>query len=114
MVALLHQAIAANPKLDDGGPHRVLALVLLRAPSWPVGPGDKEAALDEARAAADLAPNEAENQLVLGEALAANGQKDAARAAFARALALANQARASGDPEAPSWVAQARKGMSRG
>ena len=50
MVGLLRKAIAAAPALDSGGPHRVLALVLLRAPGWPMGPGDPEAALEEARA----------------------------------------------------------------
>ena len=69
MVELLHQAIAMAPTLDSAGPHRVLALVLLRAPSWPIGPGDTEAGLAEARAAARLFPDAPENQLALGEAL---------------------------------------------
>lgn len=71
MVGLLHRAIAENPGLDDGGPHRVLALVLLRAPGWPVGPGDPDAGLAEARAAVAIAPHAAANQDVLREALAA-------------------------------------------
>jgi hypothetical protein len=70
MVALLRRVIAVNPALDDGGPHRVLALVLLRAPGWPVGPGDPEAGLAEARAAVALAPHSAANQDVLREAMA--------------------------------------------
>ena len=59
MVKLLREAIAADPRLDHAGPHRVLALVLLRAPGWPVGPGDPEGALGEARAAAALFPDAA-------------------------------------------------------
>ena len=42
--------------------------MLLRAPGWPLGPGDPEAALPEAQAAARLAPDYPPNQLVLGEA----------------------------------------------
>lgn len=107
MLDLLHQAIAADPSLDDAGPHRVLALVLLRAPSWP-GPGDAEAGLDEARAAAAAAPDAAENQLALGEALAANGSHVEARDAYRRAVALADVAR---EPEAETWRSQARAGL---
>jgi cytochrome c-type biogenesis protein CcmH/NrfG len=113
MVALLRRAIAAAPRLDSAGPHRVLALVLLRAPGWPVGPGDPEAALAHARAAASLAPGAAANQLVLGEALAANGRAGEARAAYRRAVELATQAGRMRDPEAARWLAEARSGLAK-
>jgi hypothetical protein len=101
MVKLLREAIARDPGLDRAGPHRVLALVLLRAPAWPVGPGDSEAGLREAQAAAALFPDDAENQLALGEALVATDRPAEARAALDRAAALADQAAAAGDPDAP-------------
>jgi len=113
MVALLRRAIAAAPALDSGGPHRVLALVLLRAPGWPMGPGDPEAALGEARAAAGLFPESAGNQLVLAEALAKNDSPDAARAAYRKALELATAAAAAGDPDAERWRADASAGVTR-
>ncbi|OFX19733.1 MAG: hypothetical protein A2V77_15065 [Anaeromyxobacter sp. RBG_16_69_14] len=113
MVELLRKAIAAAPQLDSGGPHRVLALVLLRAPGWPVGPGDPEAALGEARAAAELFPDAPENQLALAEALGKNGSSDAARVAYQRALDLATAAREAGDPEADRWRAEASAGLER-
>jgi hypothetical protein len=113
MVGLLRKAIAAAPALDSGGPHRVLALVLLRAPAWPIGPGDPEAALDEARAAARLFPDAHENQLVLAEALGKNDAPEAARAAYERALALATAARDAGDPEAERSRAEASAGVER-
>lgn len=113
MVALLRQVIAVAPALDSGGPHRILALVLLRAPGWPMGPGDPEAALDEARAAARLFPGAAENQLVLAEALGKNGSPDGARAAYQRALELATAAAAAGDPDAERWRAEASAGVNR-
>jgi hypothetical protein len=113
MVSLLGRAIAGNPRLDSGGPHRVLALVLLRAPSWPVGPGDPEAGLAEARKAVALFPDAADNQLVLGEALAATSATRESREAYAKALALATAARQAGDPEAATWIAQARSHLGR-
>jgi hypothetical protein len=111
MVDLLRKAIAAAPALDAAGPHRVYAILLLRAPAWPVGPGDPEAALAEARAAAKLFPDAAENQLVLGEALAKNDAPADARAAYQRAVALAAAARDAGDPDAERLRAEAAKGL---
>jgi tetratricopeptide (TPR) repeat protein len=113
MMRLLHQAIAAAPKLDDAGPHRVLALVLLRAPGWPTGPGDPDAALDEAKAAIQLFPESAQNLNVLGEALAATGDPDGARAAYEKATAAATAARAAGNPDAEHWLADARSGAAK-
>ncbi|GEJ58139.1 hypothetical protein [Anaeromyxobacter diazotrophicus] len=113
MVELLRRASAAAPALDGGGPRRVLALVLLRAPGWPIGPGDPEAALAEARAAAAAFPEVPENQLVLAQALAANEAPDAARAAYQRALELAGAAAAAGDPEAPRAREEAAAGLAR-
>jgi tetratricopeptide (TPR) repeat protein len=113
MVELLRKTIAAAPALDQAGPHRVLALVLLRAPGWPVGPGDPEAALGEARAAVKVFPDVAENQLALGEALEKNEQPAEARAVYQRALALADAAARAGDPDAEAWQRDARAGLER-
>lgn len=114
MVRLLREAIGADPRIDHAGPHRVLALVLLRAPGWPVGPGDPEEALREARAAAGLFPDAAENQLALGEALAANGRAAEGRAAYGRAAALAERDAAAGEPEAARWREEALAALARG
>ena len=72
MTDLLRRAARADPSIDHAGPHRLLAIVLLRAPSWPLGPGNPEAALPEAQTAVRLAPDFAPNQLALGEALRKN------------------------------------------
>jgi len=74
MVDLLHHAIVTVPRIDNAGPHRVLALVLLHAPAWPLGPGDLDAAVDEARAAVAMFPDAPDNQRVLAEALAARAE----------------------------------------
>ena len=108
MVLLLRRAALAEPDLDHAGPDRVLALVLLRAPGWPLGPGDPEEALVVAGRAAARFRDYAPNQLALSEALAANGEPVAARAAANRALALAESAAAAGVPEASEWVREAR------
>jgi tetratricopeptide (TPR) repeat protein len=110
MLDLLHQAIAADPKLDSAGPHRVLALLLLRAPEWPTGPGDPEQGLEEARAAVAVVPDAPENQLALGEALEKNGNAAEAHAAYQKAAELAGTARA---PEAAGWLADARAGLAK-
>ena len=50
---------------------------------------------------------------MLGEALAASGARDQARAAYARALALATAARDAGEPEAARWLAEARSKLAK-
>jgi hypothetical protein len=107
MVELLKRAAAADPSVDRGGPHRLLAILLLRAPGWPLGPGDPEAALPEAEAAARIDAAYAPNQLALGEALRKNGRAEA-RAAYAAALRLAGS---DSDPDAPGWSAEARAAL---
>ena len=114
MVKLLRDAIAADPRLDRAGPHRVLALVLVRAPAWPVGPGDPEEALREAEAAVKLFPDAADNQLALGEALAANDRAGDARAVLERAVVLGARDAAAGDPDAPRWRDDARAALAKG
>lgn len=109
MLAALRRAAAKDPGLDQAGPHRVQALVLLRAPGWPLGPGDPEAALAEARAAVALAPDHPPNRSALGEALLANGRADEGRAALGRALELARGRAAAGDPDAPDWIREAER-----
>ncbi len=105
MVELLQRAAASDGALDRGGPHRLLAILLLRAPGWPLGPGDAEAALPEAQTAARIAKDYAPNQLALGEALRKNGHEAEARAAYGEALRLAA---ADADTDAAGWAEEAR------
>jgi tetratricopeptide (TPR) repeat protein len=110
MVKALERAAVADPALDQGGPDRVLTLVHLRAPGWPLGPGDAEAGLACAQKAVATAPDYPPNQLALAEALARNGRAREARATYDRALALAREREAAGDPDAAEWVADAERG----
>jgi cytochrome c-type biogenesis protein CcmH/NrfG len=100
---------ARAPTLDAAGGHRVLALVLLRAPGWPTGPGDPDAALEHARQADSLVPSNAQNLLALGEALAATDHAEEARAAYARAESIARTLAAGGDPDAAEWAESAAR-----
>jgi tetratricopeptide (TPR) repeat protein len=107
MVQLLREVGKEAPLYDEAGPERVLAILLLRAPGWPVGPGDPEAALPLARRAVELLPDYPPNQLALGEALLANDERVKALEALDRAVSLAGKAPASDNPDAPGWIAQA-------
>jgi tetratricopeptide (TPR) repeat protein len=111
MMPLLEQVIARAPTLDAAGGHRVMALVLLRAPGWPTGPGDPDAALEHARKADALVPDDARNLLALAEALAATDQAEEARTAYARAEAIAKAGAAAGNPDAAEWADTAARAL---
>jgi tetratricopeptide (TPR) repeat protein len=111
MVAHLERAADEDPTVDHAGPRRVLALVLVRAPGWPIGPGDPEAALGAARDAVRLSPEYPPNQLALAEALLATGATEEGRAAARRGAALA-RGRA-GDPDAEEWIRDGEALLSR-
>jgi hypothetical protein len=104
MVELLQKANRLDPRLDRGGPARVLALVLVRAPGWPLGPGDPESGLEAARQAVRLFPDYPANQLALSEALLAAGDQAGSEAAASRGLALARAAAARGERDADDWI----------
>ncbi len=113
MVAELARAIEGDPAYEDAGPHRVMAMLLLRAPGWPAGPGDPEKGLEEARKAVELRPQFPPNQAALGEALAANGKRDQAREAYEKAKALALGGNESALPDAAAWIADADDGLKK-
>jgi tetratricopeptide (TPR) repeat protein len=113
MVPALQRAIERDPTYDEAGPDRVLAIVLVRAPGWPVGPGDAEAALAHAKQAVALRPEYPPNLFALGEALAANKNREGAREAYTRGKALADAARDARDPDAPFWIVEADSALAK-
>jgi hypothetical protein len=113
MVQLLREATVEAPLFEEAGPERVLAILLVRAPGWPIGPGDDEEALVHARRAVELRPGYPPNQLALGEVLLKNGQKAQGRAALLRAVEFAGQPPWSSDPDVATWVADAQALLSR-
>jgi len=113
MVELLHQVIEGAPDLDFAGGQRVLALVLIRAPGWPTGPGDPEYGLEFAAAAVEAFPEYPPNQLVMGETLLENGRTDEARTRIEHGIELARASRTDGHPEAADWIAQAEEVLAK-
>jgi hypothetical protein len=109
MLENLGRAETAQADYDEAGPARVRALVLLKAPPWPLGPGDAAEGLKAAQRASALRPDYPPNQLVLAQALAKNGDQDAARASYARARRLAMARPAS--TERDDWVHEAEAGQ---
>jgi len=109
--AAFQRAAERNPSLEDGGPHRALALLYARAPGWPTGPGDPDRALEEARKAVELSPTYPPNQLALGETLRLTGSEGEAHEAFSRALELATARQAAHDPDASEWTQEAQQAL---
>jgi hypothetical protein len=111
MLDALGRAESADPNYDEAGPARVRALVLIRAPGWPLGPGDAEAGLAAARRAVSLRPQYPPNLLALAEALAKTGDGNGARDYYTRAhdAALALPAAADRD----EWLREAEQGLQR-
>jgi hypothetical protein len=109
MLQNLGKAEATDPNYDKAGPARVRALVLIRAPGWPLGPGDIDAGLAAARRAVALQPDYPPNILALAEALSKTGDEKGARENYAHARDLA-QSLPSG-PERDDWLHEAEEGL---
>jgi hypothetical protein len=109
MLDFLARAEAADAHYDEAGPARVRALVLLRAPSWPLGPGDAEAGLVAARRAVALNPTYPANLLVLAEALAKTGDAGGAHDTYVRARDAAQTLPASADRD--DWLRAADQAL---
>jgi hypothetical protein len=109
MLQNLGNAEATDPNYDKAGPARVRALVLIRAPGWPLGPGDPDAGVAAARRAVALQPYYPPNVLALAEALAKNGDENGARDSYTHARELA-QSLPSG-PERDDWLHDAEEGL---
>lgn len=111
MLATLTRAESADPDYDEAGPARVRALVLVRAPGWPLGPGDPDAAVAAARRAVALRPNYPPNLLALAEALAKTADVSGARELYARAREAALVVPAADDRD--EWLREADQGLQR-
>jgi hypothetical protein len=85
MLASLTRAEAQDPGLDHAGPARLAAIVLMRAPPWPLGPGDVDAALTAAQRAVQRDPAYPPNLITLGQAQAKAAGAPPARDTFGKA-----------------------------
>jgi hypothetical protein len=111
MLDKLARAESADPNYDEAGPARVRALVLIRAPGWPLGPGDTDAGLEAARRAVALRPLYPPNLLALAEGLARTGDRSGARENYARARNAAQALPGAADRD--EWLRDAEQGLKR-
>jgi hypothetical protein len=111
MLDALGGAEAADPAYDQAGPARVKALVLIKAPAWPLGPGDAEAGLAAARRAAALRPDHPPNVLALAEALAKTGDVHGAQESYRRARDLIQALPSSRDRD--DWLHEADQALGK-
>jgi predicted Zn-dependent protease len=113
MAQLLREAATDSPTYDEAGPDRALAILLLRAPGWPLGPGDVEEGLEVARKAVAIRPDFPPNQLALAEALLKNGDRPKGHAAAEKGIELARSGPWASSPDAPSWIADGKGLLAR-
>jgi hypothetical protein len=111
MLDVLGGAEAADPGYNQAGPARVKALVLVRAPGWPLGPGDPEAGLAAARRAVALRPDYPPNVLALAEALAKTEDTRGALDTYRRAHDLIQALPPSRDRD--DWLHEADQALSK-
>jgi hypothetical protein len=112
MLESLSAAEAADPGYDQAGPARVKALVLIKAPAWPLGPGDAEAGLASAQRAVALQPQYPPNVLALAEALGKSGNAHGAQDAYGHARELIQVLPPSRDRD--EWLREADQALGRG
>ncbi len=97
-------ALAGDPTIAKAGPHRLLGGIYLWAPAWPASVGDLDLALDHLREAVELAPDWAENHILLAYALLEDEQVD--EAADAVAVAKEKLKLPQSDGWRSEWTAQ--------
>lgn len=109
MLQTLARAEAADPSYDEAGPARVQALVWIRAPGWPLGPGDPERGLAAAQRAVALRPDYPPNLLALAEAQAKMGTPNEARASYVHARDMTRKLPDTAD--SADWLREAEQGL---
>ena len=100
-------AVSADPTIADAGPHRLLGGIYLWAPAWPASVGDLDLAIEHFEKAVELAPDWAENHMLLAYALFEDEQYEEAAAALAEAKRRLQDPRASG--WVPEWTARIKE-----
>jgi len=80
------RAVELDPSFSDGAPLRALGTLLVKAPSWPAGPGDVERGVELLTRAVLEHRDDPANHYYLGEALLADGQRDQALASLQRVI----------------------------
>jgi tetratricopeptide (TPR) repeat protein len=87
------RAVDLDPTYDAGAPLRALGTLLVKAPPWPAGVGDVDGGIETLEKAVRSFPEHPANHLYLADALAAEGRKDEAAAAYRRVIDLCTDER---------------------
>jgi hypothetical protein len=111
IVELFTAAAQRDPTIDRAGPDRALALLFVRAPGWPRGPGDPDLGLEHARRAVDRNPDHPPNRLALAEALRETGDRAGSRRELESALESARELDPVEAPDAPEWIGKAEDAL---
>jgi hypothetical protein len=114
MLASLKQAEALDPGFAQAGPARLTATVLLRAPGWPLGPGDADAAVLAAQRAVDRDPDYPPNLIALAQAQAKTDATAKARATYEKArvaVAAWNAAAPDAAADRAQWQHDVERGL---
>lgn len=110
MLASLAKTESLDPALDHAGPARLTAVVLLRAPPWPLGPGDVEGALAAAQRAVQREADYPPNLIALAQAQSKADGAPKARATFNQAQ-QAVQAWAGAATDRTQWQRAVEQGL---
>jgi len=82
------RAVELDPLFSDGAPLRALGTLLVKAPSWPAGPGDVERGIELLTRAVLEHRDDPANHYYFGEALLADGRRQEAERSFLYAAHL--------------------------
>lgn len=113
MIKTLNSVAERNEQLEQGGPHRVLALVLVRAPGWPVGPRDPDLALEHAERAIDIDDGFPPNWLAIAEVFEELEDRQRALQGYEKAKQTASEHVNKGNPDAAEWLRDAEAAIER-
>jgi tetratricopeptide (TPR) repeat protein len=84
------KAAMNDASLELGGPMRMLGLVYVRAPAWPIGPGDMDEGLDILKRAVEQYPSHPLNRLAYAEALFKSDDAAGAAKEISKAVELSD------------------------
>lgn len=107
MVEVGRTAVALDPNIEHGGPHRLLGGIFLRAPAWPTSVGDIDEALTHLEEAVKVDSSWPENHLMYAEALAADERFEEAAAELSTAQTLMKA------PEMARWAEHWKEDLER-
>jgi tetratricopeptide (TPR) repeat protein len=86
------KAAEIDPRFEDGGPFRLLAMLYAKAPPWPTSIGDMDLALEYAKKANAISPYPM-NNLIMAEVLIEAGDYEQARKLLNKVLAAPKSGR---------------------